>query len=229
MKKKTVYVLEDEKNIQQLIKFNLENNGYDVFCFSTGKEFFLGLSRIIPSIILLDIMLPDTDGYVILSRLKSDPHYHGIPVIMITAKKEEFDKVLGLEMGSDDYITKPFSVKELLARVKVVLRRTENISIYPTGKIEYKDLVMDIDKHEFYRNNQLIKLSMKEFSLLEIFLRNPGKVYTRNQLLEQIWGFDYFGESRTVDVHIRYLRMHIGDENGRYIETIRGMGYKLAE
>lgn len=224
---KTIFLLEDEKNIQQLIKYNLESSGYEVSFFSTGKELFEAFNKSVPSLLLLDIMLPDTDGYQVLTKMKTDVRLKNIPVIMLTAKKEEFDKVLGLEMGCEDYITKPFSIRELIARIKVVLRRNESSSIEKPVILEYKDLKLDIMKHELYKNGELIKLPLKEFLLLEALMENQGMVFSRNQLLEKIWGFDFFGETRTVDVHIRYLRIHIGDENGRYIETVRGIGYKL--
>lgn len=226
MSKKTIFLLEDESSIQQLIHYNLTEVGYNVKLFAMGSELFKELTISIPDLLLLDIMLPDTDGYNVLTKLKTDSRYKEIPVIMLTAKKDEFDKVLGLEMGCEDYITKPFSIRELAARIKVVLKRVTKTTIPVKSILKYKDLSLDTRKHEIYKNDELIKLPLKEFKILELLMSNPGMVFTRSILLEKIWGFDYYGETRTVDVHIRYLRTHIQD-NGQYIETIRGIGYKL--
>ena len=233
MKKKLIYVLEDERNIQHLIKYNLESSGFTVNCFENGSSFFNGLNAKLCDLILLDIMLPDTDGYDVLAKLKLNAEHAHIPVIMLTARKEELDKVLGLEMGADDYITKPFSVRELTSRIKAVLRRTNSPS--PTqqnelpGIIKHMDLEIYPEKHQVFKKGTPLSLSLKEYQLLELLMAEPGKVFTRDTLLNRIWGYDYYGETRTVDVHIRYLRRELGD-NGpdfNYIETVRGLGYKF--
>lgn len=233
MKKKEIYVLEDAKNIQHLIKYNLELSGYIVKCFSTGTDFFQNLKENSFDLLILDIMLPDTDGYDVLAKLKVNPKLSLIPVIMLTAKKEELDKILGLEMGADDYITKPFSVRELTSRIKAVLRRSEssthkNDDILP-GLIKHMDLEIHTEKHLVYQSGKLISLSLKEYQLLALLMSDPGKVFTRDTLLNKIWGYDYYGETRTVDVHIRYLRRELGDNSPdfSYIETVRGLGYKF--
>lgn len=227
MIKKTIYVLEDEKNIQQLIRFNLENHDYKVYCFTTGKELFINLLNTIPDLLLLDIMLPDTDGYQVLTKLKSQIDYKNIPVIMLTAKNEEFDKVLGLDMGCEDYITKPFSIKELIARIKVVLRRIPNSQDLSYNIFTFLDLEIDISKHEFKKGSNIVELPLKQFRLLEIFIKNPKRVFSRSSLLEQVWGYDYIGETRTVDVHINHLRNNISNNKDEYIQTVIGVGYKL--
>lgn len=233
MKKKSIYVLEDEKNIQQLIKYNLESSGFAVTCFDTGRTFFNALQTQKCDLLLLDIMLPDTDGYDVLARLRLDPEYINLPVIMLTAKKEELDKVLGLEMGADDYITKPFSVREMTSRIKAVLRRATRHAVNQPGNLPDRISLNGIEilpgEHIVTKDGEQLTLSLKEYQLLELMMSEPGKVFTRDVLLDKIWGYDYFGETRTVDVHIRYLRRRLGD-NGpdfRYIDTVRGLGYKF--
>lgn len=233
MNKKSVYVLEDEENIQRLIVYNLESSGFIVKCFENGKRFFEALENELCDLILLDIMLPDTDGYDVLAKLKLNSSYINIPVIMLTAKNEELDKILGLEMGADDYITKPFSVRELTSRIKAVLRRTyrHEVSASPIlpSVISLLGIEINPEKHSVLKNGTQLNLSLKEYQLLELLMSEPGKVFTRSVLLDKIWGYDYFGETRTVDVHIRYLRRELND-NGpdfKYIETVRGVGYKF--
>ncbi|MDX1357511.1 MAG: response regulator transcription factor [Clostridia bacterium] len=233
MKKKLIYVLEDEKNIQQLIKYNLESSGFSVECYETGRAFFKAIEKKLCDLVLLDIMLPDTDGYDVLAKLRLDKDFINVPVIMLTAKKEELDKILGLEMGADDYITKPFSVREMTSRIKAVLRRTSRHTVKPPGglpeKIEMHGIEVFPAKHIVKKDGEKLNLSLKEYQLLELMMSEPDKVFTRDVLLDKIWGYDYFGETRTVDVHIRYLRRRLGD-NGpdfNYIETIRGLGYKF--
>lgn len=227
--KTKVLIVEDEEHIVELIKYNLEKEGYDVIFCDNGKD---ALNKVVnekPNLILLDVMLPELDGYEILKNLKISENTKDIPVIMLTAKSEEIDKVLGLEFGADDYITKPFSVRELLARIKAVLRR----SIYSIKNIKNEiiidDIVIDIEKHQVVKNGELIELTLKEFELLKTFALNRGKVLTRDYLLDEVWGYDYFGETRTLDVHIRHLRKKIEDDNlgNKYIQTIRGIGYKM--
>ncbi len=233
MSKELIYAVEDEEHIQQLIKYNLETNGYKVSTFGSGESLLEGLKNGTPDLFILDIMLPGMDGLEICRQLRTSPATKGIPIIMLTAKSEEFDKVLGLELGSDDYITKPFSVRELVARVKAMLRRSGPASQSPVEIINasHGDISIDFTRHEVYKNTKLVEMPLKEFELLKMLMQNKGRVLSRELLLEKIWGFDYYGETRTVDVHIRYLRQKIEDDDSNpvYIETIRGIGYKFSD
>ena len=225
---KKILIIEDDDHIIELLKFNVENNGYEVSIAMDGHE---GLNKAInelPDLILLDLMLPGIDGIEICNRLKNKDRTKDIPIIMLTAKGHETDKILGLEIGADDYMTKPFSVRELMTRIKVVFRRyTHEVAKTPAMKIVIGDLEIDHEKHEVTKNGDLIKLTLKEYQLLEYLAENRGKVLSRNALLDRVWGYDYFGETRTVDVHIRHLRKKIDDDNAEIIETIRGVGYKI--
>lgn len=227
MAQEKILVVDDEEHIQELIKFNLENSGYNVVCSGDGLE-ALNISRKIkPDLVLLDLMLPGMDGYEVCKEIRKDINITSTPIIMITAKGDEFDKVLGLELGADDYLTKPFSVRELLARVKAVLRRTTHIV---TDKYySFGDVKIDFEKHDVTISDKKVELTLKEFELLEILIKNKGRVLTRDFLLDTIWGYEYIGETRTVDVHIRHLRQKIeeDDKNPEFIETIRGIGYRF--
>lgn len=224
-----ILIIEDEEHIVELIKFNLENNGYKVSFALDGQKGLELIENEQPDLVLLDLMLPKVDGIDICNRVKNNKNLKEIPIIMLTAKSGEMDKIIGLEIGADDYITKPFSVRELLARIKVVLRRynaTKNTNL--EGSIVIDDLTIDIDKHEVSREDLTFELTLKEFELLRILALNKGRVLSRSYLLDEIWGYDYFGETRTVDVHIRHLRSKIEDNSGKkYIETVRGVGYKI--
>lgn len=224
---KTVLIVDDEIHIQELIKFNLTKNGFDVITCGDGLEALKIVENEKPDIILLDLMLPGMDGLEVCKKIRRTPGIEDIPIIMITAKGEELDKILGLELGADDYITKPFSVRELVARVKVMLRRTTMKS--QDNNIKFGNTVIDFQKHEVYKDGKRIELTLKEFELLEILIKNKGKVITRDFLLDKIWGYEYVGETRTVDVHVRHLRQKIEDDdkNPVYIQTIRGIGYKF--
>lgn len=230
MSKKLIYAVEDEAHIQQLIKYNLEANAFRVVTFDNGEEMLKETVSELPDLFILDIMLPGIDGLEICRQLRQDPRSRSIPIIMLTAKGEEFDRVLGLELGADDYLTKPFSVRELVARVKAIFRRVNNSIAPDTDIIKHEDLSVDCSRHEVYKNGVLLEMPLKEFELLKLLILNKGKVLSREMLLEKIWGFDYYGETRTVDVHIRYLRQKIEDDdaNPRYIETVRGIGYKFS-
>lgn len=231
MSKKLVYVVEDEIHIQELIAFNLEESGYAVKCFENGDSMLYECTVRKPDLFVLDIMLPGIDGLEICRRVKQNPELSRIPVIMLTAKSDEFDKVLGLEIGADDYITKPFSIREFIARVKVVFRRQSDISDTSSEVIQVGKISIDFSRHEVYKENQLIEMTFKEFELLKLLILNKGKVMSREMLLEKVWGFDYYGETRTVDVHIRYLRQKIEDDDNNpvYIETVRGVGYRFSD
>ncbi len=229
MSQQHILIIEDEEHIVELIKFNLESNGYKVSYAFNGRD---GLKRVEmekPDLVLLDLMLPEIDGIEVCNRIKTNRDIKDIPIIMLTAKGSETDKIIGLEIGADDYMTKPFSIRELLTRIKVILRRYQNTKPFKdSGKITVDDLVIDIDKHEVVRDQESFQLTLKEFELLRILAENRGKVLSRNFLLDEIWGYDYFGETRTVDVHIRHLRSKIEEgSDTKYIETVRGVGYKI--
>ena len=227
--KPKVLIIDDEIHIVELIKFNLETSGYEVDFAYDGLDGYLKIKENIPHLVLLDWMIPNTSGIDILKKIRSDKTLCNIPIIMLTAKNMENDKIEGLELGADDYITKPFSIKELLARISSVLRRY-NISRDNTEDIlTIGNLKVNLVKHEVSKGSEIIDLTLKEFELLRLLIENKGKVLSRNYLLDKIWGYDYYGETRTVDVHIRYLRKKIEDEDSseKYIQTIRGVGYKI--
>ncbi len=228
MSKDKILIVDDEEHIIELIKFNLESSGYEVLSTNNGMDALKVAEKERPALILLDLMLPGLDGLEVCKELKKNKETTNISIIMLTAKSEEFDKVLGLELGADDYITKPFSVREMLARVKAVLRR--NTVESPNEEIfNCRNLTVNFERHEVLINNKKIDLSLKEFELLQILIRNRGKILKREMLIDNIWGYEYIGETRTVDVHIRYLRKKIeeDDKNPRFIETIRGVGYRF--
>ncbi len=228
MAKEKILIVDDEEHICELIKFNLENNGYKCICALNGIDGLEKVKEEKPDLVLLDLMLPGMDGYDVCKEIKKDDNIANTSIIMITAKGDELDKVLGLELGADDYITKPFSVREMVARVKAVLRRKTTINIksksYALGNI-----IVDFEKHSLTKEGRKIELTLKEFELLEVLIKNKGRVMTRDFLLDRIWGYEYIGETRTVDVHIRHLRKKIEDDdkNPKYIETIRGIGYRF--
>ncbi len=223
-----ILIVDDEEHICELIKFNLENNSYNCICALNGIEALNIAKEEKPDLILLDLMLPGMDGYEVCKEIRKDNNIATTPIIMITAKGEELDKVLGLELGADDYITKPFSVREMVARVKAVLRRRTTINIESKSYI-LGNIVVDFEKHSLTKAGEKIELTLKEFELLEVLIKNKGKVMTRDFLLDRIWGYEYIGETRTVDVHIRHLRKKIEDDdkNPKFIETIRGIGYRF--
>ncbi|MPM27657.1 Alkaline phosphatase synthesis transcriptional regulatory protein PhoP [bioreactor metagenome] len=227
MADKRILVVDDEEHIVELIKFNLEKNGYGVITADNGRDAFIIAKEQQPDLILLDLMLPGMDGLDVCKEIRRDSAISTMPIIMITAKGEELDKILGLELGADDYITKPFSVRELIARVKAILRRTT--VKYEDNGFKFGDITIDFEKHEVRREGEKIELTLKEFELLEILIKNKGRVMTRDFLLDKIWGYEYVGETRTVDVHVRHLRQKIekDDKNPVYIQTIRGIGYKF--
>lgn len=224
-----ILIIDDELNIVELLRYNLESVGYKVFYALTGKEGLNLSKQKKPDIILLDIMLPEMDGFDVCKEIKKNSDTENISIIMLTAKSEEFDKILGLEIGADDYITKPFSLRELQARIKAVLRR--NSKEDKTEVVSIRDLTIDFNKHEVLKSGNKIELTLKEFELLKLLILNKGKVLTRDFLLDKVWGYEYYGETRTVDVHVRHLRQKIenNDKNPLYIETVRGIGYKFKE
>jgi phosphate regulon transcriptional regulator PhoB len=226
-RKKTVYVVEDEQDILGLLTYNLEKEGFRVLSSLRGDEALKRIPEKSPDLVLLDLMLPGEDGLSICKTLKSDPRTSRIPVVMLTAKGAESDKVVGLELGADDYVTKPFSVKELLARLKAVLRRFETAEQEAPVQ-RYRQLSLDRQKHEVLMSGKALVLTSKEFELLDYFLTHPGRVLSRDVLLNNVWGYDYYGTTRTVDVHVRRLRQKL-ESLGTAIETVKGYGYKLNE
>ena len=229
MAKEKVLIVDDEEHIVELLKFNLLNAGYDVFTANDGINAVKIAKAEKPSLMLLDLMLPGIDGFDVCKEIKRNDEMKKTSIIMLTAKGEELDKILGLELGADDYITKPFSVRELLARVKAVLRRTNSVGEIEDDVYDSQNLKVDFERHEVCVKGKKIDLTLKEFELLQILIKNKGKILTRETLLDKIWGYEYIGETRTVDVHIRYLRKKIeeDDKNPRFIETIRGVGYRF--
>ncbi len=219
-----IYLLEDDNSIRKLVSYTLNNNGMESSDFAVPSEFWAAMNDKLPNLILLDIMLPEEDGLSILSKLRKNPDTAKIPVIMLTAKATEFDKVIGLDMGADDYIAKPFGMMELISRIKAVLRRTEkreNLVEYQAGS-----LYVCPSKHIVKVNGVTVVLSLKEFNLLCLLFEKNGCVVTRDEILNTIWGYSFDGENRTVDVHIRKLRIKLGDA-GNCIETVKGVGYKI--
>lgn len=229
MSKELIYVVEDENHIRELIVFNLEENGYKVKGFANGEDALAECALKKPDLFMLDIMLPGIDGIEICKRVKQNPEYKKIHIIMVSVKGEEFDRILGLELGADDYITKPFSVRELMTRVKVLFRRKEEAIEDIPESVKVGGILVDIEQHRVSKNGKPIDMTLKEFELLKTLILNKGKVMSREILLEKIWGFDFLGETRTVDVHIRYLRQKIenDDKKPEYIETVRGIGYRF--
>lgn len=234
MSKPTILVVDDERHILELVKFNLEKEGYGVIVASDGLEAFNIAKAERPDLIILDVMLPEMDGFEVCRMVQREQEIGETPIIMLTARSEEIDKVLGLEIGADDYITKPFSPRELLARVKARLRRTsgkQNLSQEGQETIRLDNLTIDSERFEVFRDGSRLELTPKEFELLKFLAKSKGRVLTREFLLEQIWGYEYIGDSRTVDVHIRHLRQKIEEDpaNPKYIETVRGIGYRFKE
>ncbi|MDR2938796.1 MAG: response regulator transcription factor [Clostridiales bacterium] len=222
-----IFIIEDDENIRGLVVYALKSNGFEAFGFENGSGFFTELRKQTPDLILLDIMLPGEDGISILKKLKLNDNTQKTPVIMLTAKTSEYDKVTGLDLGADDYITKPFSVLELLSRVKAVLRRSPKIPVI-CGAIVLEGIIMDIDKHTVRVDGEAVTLTYKEFELLKYLMQNKGIVLSRDKIMERIWDFEFSGGSRTVDVHIKTLRQKLGS-CGNLIETVRGIGYKVGK
>ena len=223
----TILAVDDEVHILELISFNLKVAGYHVVTALTGEEALKRCEVERPSLVLLDIMLPGIDGLEVCRRLKGDRMTSNIPIIMLTARGDEVDKILGLELGADDYITKPFSVRELAARVKSLLRRVAPQQESEPQTLRSGDIMIDITNYEAFKGGEKLSLTLKEFELLKVLVLSRGKVLTRDFLLDRIWGYEYYGETRTVDVHIRHLRQKLGEEP--YIETVRGVGYRFVD
>ena len=225
---KWIYYVEDDTSIRELVLYALKTAEFQVMGFENAASFYKRMKEQQPDLILLDIMLPDEDGVSILKKLKSRPDTENIPVIMMTAKSSEYDKVLGLDSGADDYITKPFGVMELISRVKAVIRRSDRSKGSAGEVLKIGELVLDEQKHEVYARGQAVSLTFKEFELLSYLMKNRGLVLSRDKILNTIWNYEYEGESRTVDVHIGSLRQKRGT-CGDFIKTIRGIGYKIED
>lgn len=218
-----IYIVEDDNNIQEIEEYALKSSGFEVKCFDNAISFQEEIKNELPDLILLDIMLPGEDGLSVLGKLRSNSRTKHLPVIMVTAKVSEIDTVKGLDLGADDYITKPFGVMELISRVKALLRRIRSDE---ESVLSYKNLEIDVVRHVCLVNGVQIELTYKEYELLKLFMSNIGIVMSRDSIMNSVWGFDYVGESRTIDMHIKTLRKKLGDA-GVYIITVRNVGYKL--
>jgi len=225
-----ILIVDDESSICELLAFNLEKAGYHTVTADNGHRALelTGIDK--PDLIILDVMLPGIDGMEVCRILKGQRHTAAIPIIMLTARNDEVDKIIGLELGADDYMTKPFSPRELVARVKAVLRRSQKDSRHD-GELAIGKLKMNFASYEVYLGNDKMELTPKEYELLKLFVTNVGRAYTREQLLEKVWGYEYFGDTRTVDVHVRHLRAKLAKqpEVAEAIETVRGVGYRFSE
>ena len=222
-----IFCVEDDVNIRKLLVYTLESTGFTAKGFEDGKSFLEEINEEIPELVILDIMLPGMNGMDLLAKLKKSSKTADIPVIMVTAKSAEYDKVQGLDAGADDYVTKPFGMLELVSRVKAVLRRSQKNSINQKNVIELKGISINLQKHEVNVEGREVPLTLKEYELLKRLIQNPDVVLTRDSLLTEIWGYDFYGETRTVDVHVRTLRQKLG-EYGDRIETVRGVGYRMS-
>ena len=225
-----ILIVEDEANIRQLVRYNLEKEGFQVMEAADGLQGLRTAQKEKPDLVLLDLMLPGMDGLEVCRTLKGAPVTAALPIIMLTAKAEEVDKIIGLELGADDYMTKPFSPRELTARIKAVLRRSQKETALP-GELQVGRLRFNFSRYEVCMGGVKLELTPKEYELLKMLATNLGKVFTREQLLEKVWGYEYFGDTRTVDVHVRHLRAKMAAEpaTADMLETVRGFGYRLRE
>ena len=217
-----IYLLEDDESIRKFVTYALKQSGIEAAGFSLPSEFYSAMEKKLPDLVLLDIMIPEEDGLTVLKKLRLNPVTKNLPIIMLTAKSSEYDKVLGLDSGADDYIAKPFGTMELISRIKALLRRTSAVS----DEYRFENLYINPQKHIVLVGSQPIELTFKEFEILLLMMKNQGTVFSRNTLLEQVWGYNYDGESRTVDVHIKTLRTKLGTA-GELVKTVRGLGYKI--
>ena len=225
-----ILIVEDEANIRQLVRYNLKKEGFQVLEATDGAQGLQSAQREKPDLVLLDLMLPELDGLEVCRRLKGNPATAALPIIMLTARAEEVDKIIGLELGADDYMTKPFSPRELTARIKAVLRRSQKETTLP-GELQVGRLRFNFSRYEVSMGGMKLELTPKEYELLKMLATNLGKVFTREQLLEKVWGYEYFGDTRTVDVHVRHLRAKLAaePETADMLETVRGFGYRLRD
>ena len=219
-----IFCVEDDSSIRDLMIYALNASGFEAKGFDCGEALFDALKSEMPSLIMLDIMLPGEDGIALLKRLRKQPSTMNLPIIMATAKGTEYDKVIGLDLGADDYLAKPFGMMEMISRIKAVLRRSNPKA--EARQLSIGDLELNLDTYTVLVKGEQVQLTLKEYNLLKTMMINPDRVFTREQLLEMIWGIDFIGETRTVDVHIGTLRTKLG-ECGRYIKTVRGVGYRM--
>lgn len=226
--KPLVLIVDDEPPIQELIRYNLEREGYRTEVIDNGEDVLSFVATQNPALVILDVMLPRLDGLSVCRSIRKE---YEVPVIMLTARKEESDRVLGLELGADDYLTKPFSIRELIARVRAILRRSHKEVVDTKQGIRFGDVFVDESGRTVTKAGELVDLTYTEFELLQLLLQNRGRVLSREVLLDKIWGSDYFGDARTVDVHIRHLREKIEKDPGKpeFIETVRGVGYRFRQ
>lgn len=222
-----IYLVEDDNSIRELVIYTLKQTGFEARGFSCARDFWAVINAgDLPELVLLDIMLPDEDGLTILKKLRALPATKRLPIVMLTAKSSEYDKVMGLDGGADDYLPKPFGMMELVARIKALLRRSGIETETEAEVCEIGMIRLDTERHQVYVSDMAVILTHKEFELLHYLMKNEGIVLQRGKILSKIWGYDFDGETRTVDVHIRMLRQKLG-ETGSYIETVRGVGYKI--
>jgi two-component system, OmpR family, alkaline phosphatase synthesis response regulator PhoP len=228
-----ILVVDDEEAIVELVAFNLKKEGFDVVTAGDGNEALQKISSSMPDLVVLDWMLPGIDGLEVCRRLRSSAHTSDLPIIMLTARGEEVDKILGLELGANDYVTKPFSPRELTARIRAHLRarRVQNGDKDESRVVQHGTLLLDADKYLVKKRGETVELSPKEFELLFLLASSPGRVFRREDILDRVWGYDYPADTRTVDVHVRYLRQKIEDDanNPALLLTVRGVGYKFSE
>lgn len=220
----TIYIVEDDKNIREIETFALKNSGYSVYDFECAKDFYERLGEKVPALIILDVMLPDEDGLEIVRKLRKKPETKKTPIILVTAKTTELDKVKGLDIGADDYITKPFGIMELISRVKALLRRSQDME--EEKSLSLGNIIIDSEKHSVFVGEEHCELTYKEYELLKTLVQNAGIVLPRNVIMERVWGIDFEGESRTLDMHIKTLRQKLKDEGTR-IKTVRNVGYMI--
>ena len=224
-----ILIVEDEPDIVELLVYNLHQAGFETDAVLNGADALEQVKIEPPDLVLLDLLLPEVDGLEVCRTLKRDPETTGIPIIMLTAKGEAIDRIVGLELGADDYITKPFSPREVLLRVRAVLRRTPNLPRNsPANQIQIDNLKIDIDRHQVFSNGDVIDLTATEFKILSLFAHSPGRVFTRSILMDAVWGQEYYGIERTMDTHVSRLRRKLG-QFGERIETVHGVGYRLKE
>ncbi|MBQ8742474.1 MAG: response regulator transcription factor [Clostridia bacterium] len=222
-----IYYAEDDKGIRDLVIYTLRNTGFDAEGFPCGTELINAVSQKLPELILLDIMMPGEDGIEILKRLRQSERTKDVPIIMVTAKSSEYDRIIGLDYGADDYISKPFGLMEMISRIKAVLRRSSSSS-HGSSELSIGGIRLDVGTHKVLSEGKEVTLTLKEFNLLKLLISSHGAVLTRDLILDKIWGYDFDGETRTVDVHIRTLRSKLGS-TGDMIETVRGVGYRIIE
>jgi two-component system, OmpR family, alkaline phosphatase synthesis response regulator PhoP len=220
-----IYCLEDDEDIRELELYTLNSMKFEAEGFANAQDFFAAIYKKLPELVVLDVMLPDRSGVDVLKQLRADPRTSSIPVIMATARSGEFEKISALDFGADDYLTKPFSIMELVARIRAILRRSSQFTKEKKDVITFGPITIDEEKHSVICDDNKLDLSIKEFDLLSLLIKHPGRVYSRDELLNRIWGIDYDGENRTVDVHIRLLRVKLSNQEN-LIQTVRGIGYK---